>query len=674
VTAGTLARLLLLVAVAAVPLAPLLPVPGTPLPQKQLLLLALAGAGAVCVWWQARRGDELPALETPVDGALMLWVAAILVAGALAPHTGLAAYGVGLVLASLVLYVVAVKSLRRPEHVRALYAVVFAVALVVSGFTLVGYARFLAEGAEEQARAAYLASSLFPHSYLCAQYLSMVVAGGAVMVLESGGLRRWRLVAALGLVPMAAALFVIGSRGSWLAVAVALGISTLLRASTRASGDRDRRRQIVRVLWRGSVAAAALVLVGLAVSLAGPLEGAADFAFERLAMLFDPQRAEFNYSRLGVWRDSLDMFADHVLLGVGPGAFETSFPPYHASAYGISHAHNQLVHLAAETGVAGLAAFLLLLRQARRTAVRGAAHLGADDERRGLFHAAVAALLTGTVYFLWETPLLWAESGSLLIVLLAVMSRAGCTSRDASTTRLRAALGVVLALVALKITMPITLDYLKATDHAVAAAEAEADAPQAADRAGYEERLTEAVSQLAQADADFPWGADIVAWRARLLLQLGRQEESLEVWREADARTPGTFEANSAIGTLLLKLGRPQEAIAPLRAAVIAHLGRQSAPTFARLASAYARSHQLEEAWYCYLALVGYFHFESVQPGILLDAADVLVQLQRLPLFAQRLLTMHGELVPGSADDPEVARLAAAAEELRRRGPRVLGD
>ena len=57
-------------------------------------------------------------------------------------------------------------------------------------------------------------------------------------------------------------------------------------------------------------------------------------------MLFDPQRAQFNYSRIGVWRDSLDMVADHVLLGVGPGHFGTSFPLYHATDHSVPHAHN----------------------------------------------------------------------------------------------------------------------------------------------------------------------------------------------------------------------------------------------------------------------------------------------------------------------------------------------
>lgn len=674
---AVLSRACLMLALVAVPLAPLLPLPGAPLPQKQLLLLALAGAGSLLVWWQARRGAELPALGTPVDGTLALWVGAVLLAALAAARPGLAAYGASLPLASLMLYVLAIKSLRRAAHVRALYAAVFGVALVVSVSCLAGYARFLADGAPEVARSGYLANAIFPHSYLGAQYLAMVFVGGAVLVLEPGGTRRrWRPLAAIGLLPMAAALFVIGSRGAWLAVLLALGVSTLLRTSAHdaRTGARHTRRRLLRLAWHAGVALGVMTLLGLALSLTGTLAGAGDYAFERLAMLFDPQRVQFNYSRLDVWRDSLDMVAEHVLLGVGPGHFETSFPPYHTSDHSVPHAHNQLMQLLSETGSVGLAAFLLLLVQARRAALRGAALLAPDGERRGPFHAALAALLAGALYFLWETPLQWAETGSLMVVLLAILSRAGCSSRDAVTRAPVAHAGGLAVLLALALTLPATVDFLSATRAAAQAHAAETQAALAADPTAQLEHQRQAVAAIERADAAFPYGADFLAWRARVLTRMRQTEEALQAWREADARAPGTFEANSAIGSLLLRLGRPAEAVAPLRTAVIAHLGAEAAPTYMRLATAYKRAGQFEEAWTCYLTLVGYFHFETVEPAVLLDAASVLVSLQRLPLFADRLLIMHAGLVPDSEQDPVVIGLREQVQALRTRGPRVLGD
>src|SRR6185436_18617200 len=66
---------------------------------------------------------------------------------------------------------------------------------------------------------------------------------------------------------------------------------------------------------------------------------------------------------------------------------------------------------------------------ARRAVVRGAAHLSGDAARRPLFHAAVAALTATLVYFLFETPLVWPEAGSLAMMGLALVTRAGCLDR-----------------------------------------------------------------------------------------------------------------------------------------------------------------------------------------------------------------------------------------------------
>lgn len=461
--AERIARLCLLATVAAVPLAPLLPVSGAPLAIKQLLVLGLGSLGCVVLLGRALAVRTAPALSTPVDGSLLVFLAVVGASALGAVSLGLSAYGAGLSLALLLMYVLAIQTLRRPAHVRQLYAAVFVSSLVVSGLGLHGYLEFLKDRPDEQLRALYLSTALFPHSYLAAQFLVMVVVGAAVLVLEPGTRRGWRVVTALGLVPMSAYLFVIGSRGAYVAVAAALLLSMLLRGAVASSPAGGRRRTVARLLWRTLLAAGALALVALALQLTGSLGSAAEFAFDRLAMLFDPSRSEFNYSRLDVWKDSLHMVAEHVLLGVGPGNFETSFTAFHAGDKPIPHGHNQFVHVLAESGVAGLAAFLLLLRQARHAAVRGAAHLANDVERRPLFHAAVAALAAGALYFLWETPLLWVEAGGLIVVLLAVMSRAGCTSRDAVPSPVRALSAAALVALCLWATVPAGLDYLAAT-------------------------------------------------------------------------------------------------------------------------------------------------------------------------------------------------------------------
>jgi O-antigen ligase len=78
-----------------------------------------------------------------------------------------------------------------------------------------------------------------------------------------------------------------------------------------------------------------------------------------------------------------NMVARHPLTGVGPGNFTTAYefggtatePPYFLHPWYTSrgHAHNYYVHIAAEDGLIGLAAFLVLLAATARQAWRALA-------------------------------------------------------------------------------------------------------------------------------------------------------------------------------------------------------------------------------------------------------------------------------------------------------------
>jgi O-antigen ligase len=85
-----------------------------------------------------------------------------------------------------------------------------------------------------------------------------------------------------------------------------------------------------------------------------------------------------NAARLAIYRANLDIVHDHPVLGLGFGRYRTAAVPYydaHPDANRRSHAHNDYLHIAAEAGLAGLAAFALLFGTALlrgRDAVRAA--------------------------------------------------------------------------------------------------------------------------------------------------------------------------------------------------------------------------------------------------------------------------------------------------------------
>lgn len=70
-----------------------------------------------------------------------------------------------------------------------------------------------------------------------------------------------------------------------------------------------------------------------------------------------------NAQRVAIWQANRDIVAEHPLLGLGFGRYRAAGKPYYEpypQADRKSHAHNNLLQIAAEAGLLGLAAFCLL--------------------------------------------------------------------------------------------------------------------------------------------------------------------------------------------------------------------------------------------------------------------------------------------------------------------------
>jgi O-antigen ligase/Tfp pilus assembly protein PilF len=579
-----------------------------------------------------------------------------------ATNDGMARFTAGLLLAAGLTYLLALKTLGTPRHVRVLYVAILGAALVVSVLGLIGYDRFLSAAAPEVQRREYLATSLFPHSYLAAQYLVPVLVGGMVLLFERALPRRWMLPVALALLPVALHLVVIGSRGAYLAVAIALLAHLVLRLRSAPAGGSHRPRLLARA---AGFAAAALLVLAIA-TLTGLLPGGVQHALERVLLVFDPQAREFNFSRLRVWKDALRMTGDHLLLGVGPGCFDTVLPGYHHSLRAVSHAHNQFLHVVAELGLLGLIPFLFLVRYALHAARRGAEHLALDEQRRPLFHAAVAALAAMLTFCLYETPLAAVESAGLIMILLAITTRAGCADRERPGRPWRATAEIVLLGALLALLYPTWSAYAGAST-LVRSHLAQRDAAMIAQAEGRSvEALmhrTASADLLADADAAFPWRPEFQAARSDILQQLGRHDEALAASRIADRRAPGTFRNLNAIGTVLAQLGRPEQAIEPLRRAISAHRGPEAAETYLALGRAFHATGRDEEAWLVFSSLLGAgVHYDTEQPTLLLDAVSTLIARDRNLHAAPPLLDLYLQRVP-DADAAPVLELRAALDE-----------
>ncbi len=162
-----------------------------------------------------------------------------------------------------------------------------------------------------------------------------------------------------------------------------------------------------RGVWLATLAVAAVVLAicrGLrcgwvlaACALAAGLAFAATPDLGRRAAAMFGMEGE-NAGRVGIYQANLDIVRAHPILGLGFGRYQTAAAPFYdryPAADRRSHAHDDYLQVAAESGLAGLAAFMLVYATALRRGWRAVA--GAADAARW---AAAAGAWVGIVGFL----------------------------------------------------------------------------------------------------------------------------------------------------------------------------------------------------------------------------------------------------------------------------------
>ena len=154
---------------------------------------------------------------------------------------------------------------------------------------------------------------------------------------------------------MGAAMVMSWSRGAWLGAAAALVVVSVAR-SRRAA------------LLFGGMAVLLLFLAFL-----GSLNLLPEFISQRFADVlpylrpFDVREVEVSpenwavVERMAHWQAGWEMFSAHPWLGVGFGNYAPIYPAYALPGWDepLGHAHNYYLNLAAETGLVGLAAYLL---------------------------------------------------------------------------------------------------------------------------------------------------------------------------------------------------------------------------------------------------------------------------------------------------------------------------
>jgi O-antigen ligase len=387
-----------------------------PLPSFYSEWLALA-LGLAALGWLARpaawRGSALPAALIPLLGFILLIIVQL--------AAGKVAYaGQGLVAALYVMWaallMVLAGGLRRALGIEGI-ATVLAWFLAVGG--LVGAMLALLQHYQVSG----LESLIFPKTRAqvygnlgqnnhFAAYCTLALASLAYLYAS----RRLHVAAlAAGALPLLVVIGLSGSRSSLLFLAFILGLA-LLYAWRRGTGG--QRLAVSALLLIGAFA-----VIQLLGSVSGPAPGGGDgevTVLERLRGGEGSASARSLDFRLQIGRESWAMLMQAPWIGVGWGQFPWNDFEYRAlrgqdiATWPFNHAHNIVLHLLAETGLAGT----LLIAAAAVLWLRGLRHAVID-----LSHWWLAALIgVIALHSLVEHPLWFAYFLGMAAVSLGLLA------------------------------------------------------------------------------------------------------------------------------------------------------------------------------------------------------------------------------------------------------------
>ncbi|MEN9766281.1 MAG: putative bicarbonate transporter, IctB family [Cyanobacteriota bacterium] len=225
--------------------------------------------------------------------------------------------------------------------------------------------------------------------------------------------RRWpqRLFAASSVLLGSVALFLSYSRGGWLGMVAALGVTTLLMVLRQTRTWPPLWRRLFPALLIGTGVCALLI----AVTQIEPLR-------IRVLSLTAGRGDSSNNFRINVWLAAIDMIQARPWLGIGPGntAFNLIYPLYQQPKFNALSAYSVPLELLVEGGVPNLLAGLALLLASIRAGLR---QLKGESSWALPALAAVAAIIglcvqgaTDTIFFRPEVQL----SGWLCLATLCV--------------------------------------------------------------------------------------------------------------------------------------------------------------------------------------------------------------------------------------------------------------
>ncbi len=357
------------------------------------LTTSAALIGILLIVWLVRLGlpDPPPLRTTPLDMPVLFFVGATMLSlFGLTGHVDEQLVGLLKALGGFLLFFLASQIVRAWSDLWLVIGAVLATGLLQAG-TLSVQVLSGSQIVSEQTRAAgtLVQPNLFA-GYLVLTIPLLVAIGVAFR-------QRWAsFPTAVATLILSIALVATLSRSGWLGLlAGTLLLGVLL-------GERR---------WRIAAIAVTVAAVLLIAGLVGPIG-------DRLA----PHASgpwEMLLSRWSVWMAAVGMTAHHPVFGVGVSNFQYFYPLHSGDQFGLNHAHNLFLNIAAERGLPALLAFGILVVALFQTLLRVLRTAGTVMDR-ALVAGLVASLAAYLVHSIFEVSYYDYKVLLLFWLLLAV--------------------------------------------------------------------------------------------------------------------------------------------------------------------------------------------------------------------------------------------------------------
>lgn len=324
------------------------------------------------------RRTAVRAYSKPLLALVALYLGAVVASMFGSEHLSASARGFVKVLQSVSIFLAAIYLVRDDERFGKLYAWILWVGAIVAADALLQTA-IGHDLLRNRPMTAYFGDTMrvtgpFRHANDFSAYLSFTFFAFAGLLAEWGTLsRRGRVIAIAGTALLGLCLVWTYARGAWIAVGVAAALLAVYRRNKWAIGT-----LILAALW--------------AFFFSPPL------VRDRVRSLADTRNGTI-LERKALWGEAIRMIEARPVLGHGINTYAKNEPKFKEGAnVDNQYAHNGYLHLAAETGLVGLAAFLALVVYALGSCLE--AFAGAPPSP---IRAAGTALAFGLVAFLFHS-------------------------------------------------------------------------------------------------------------------------------------------------------------------------------------------------------------------------------------------------------------------------------